>query len=89
MKRGGLGRGLSALIPGASQGGGLLEIPVAAVRLVEGATFDEVELKKWADERMSDYKVPRRIIAVDDLPRTGTNKVQRRELLSLFRTSPS
>lgn len=31
MKRGGLGRGLSALIPGASQEGGLLEIPVAAV----------------------------------------------------------
>ena len=31
MKRGGLGRGLSALIPGASAEGGLLEIPVAAV----------------------------------------------------------
>ena len=31
MKRGGLGRGLSALIPGASEEGGLLEIPVAAV----------------------------------------------------------
>jgi len=31
VKRGGLGRGLSALIPGASQEGGLLEIPVAAV----------------------------------------------------------
>ncbi len=34
MKRGGLGRGLSALIPGAIEegGGGLLEIPVGAVR---------------------------------------------------------
>jgi ParB family transcriptional regulator, chromosome partitioning protein len=31
VKRGGLGRGLSALIPGASEEGGLLEIPVAAV----------------------------------------------------------
>ena len=31
MKRGGLGRGLSALIPGASQEGGLLEVPVEAV----------------------------------------------------------
>ena len=31
MKRGGLGRGLSALIPGAVEEGGLLEVPVAAV----------------------------------------------------------
>jgi ParB family chromosome partitioning protein len=31
MKRGGLGRGLSALIPGAAEGGGLLELPVEAV----------------------------------------------------------
>src|SRR3990170_4164679 len=32
MKRGGLGRGLSALIPGAVEGGaGLLEVPVGAV----------------------------------------------------------
>ena len=31
MKRGGLGRGLSALIPGASQEGGLLEIPESVV----------------------------------------------------------
>jgi ParB family transcriptional regulator, chromosome partitioning protein len=31
VKRGGLGRGLSALIPGAAEEGGLLEIPVAAL----------------------------------------------------------
>ncbi|HYU93570.1 MAG TPA: ParB N-terminal domain-containing protein, partial [Actinomycetota bacterium] len=32
MKRGGLGRGLSALIPGAvEEGAGLLEIPVGAI----------------------------------------------------------
>ena len=31
MKRGGLGRGLSALIPGAREEGGLLEIPVDAI----------------------------------------------------------
>lgn len=32
MKRGGLGRGLSSLIPGADEGRGLLEIPVSAIR---------------------------------------------------------
>jgi ParB family transcriptional regulator, chromosome partitioning protein len=31
VKRGGLGRGLSSLIPGAAEGGGLLEIPVSAI----------------------------------------------------------
>ena len=49
-----------------------------------GATFDEGSLRTWADERLSDYKVPQRIIAVDELPRTGTDKVQRQELQSLF-----
>jgi len=62
------------------------EVPVAAVRMAPGATFDANLLKAWADERLSDYKVPQQIIPVDDLPRTGTNKVQRGELLSLFST---
>ncbi|HXF56636.1 MAG TPA: ParB/RepB/Spo0J family partition protein [Actinomycetota bacterium] len=31
MKRGGLGRGLSSLIPGAAQEGGLVEVPVGAI----------------------------------------------------------
>lgn len=31
MKRGGLGRGLSSLIPGAAQEGGLVEVPVSAI----------------------------------------------------------
>jgi acyl-coenzyme A synthetase/AMP-(fatty) acid ligase len=63
------------------------EVPVAAVRLKPGATLHEDDLREWADERLSDYKVPQRIVSVDELPRTGTNKVQRRELLSLFRNS--
>ncbi len=62
------------------------EVPVAAVRIAPGATFDEVALRAWAAERLSDYKVPERIVAVDELPRTGTNKVQRQQLLSLFST---
>jgi len=31
VKRGGLGRGLSALIPGAAEEGGLLEVPVEII----------------------------------------------------------
>ena len=41
-------------------------------------------LEAWAAERLSRYKVPVRFVAVDELPRTGTNKVQRREVVALF-----
>jgi acyl-CoA synthetase (AMP-forming)/AMP-acid ligase II len=60
------------------------EIPAAAVRLVPGATFDEDALRAWAADKLADYKVPQRFIVVDSLPRTGTNKVQKTELLDLF-----
>jgi len=60
------------------------EVPVAVVRLNGAAELDEDAMRSWLDERISDYKVPKRIIAVDDLPRTGTEKVQKRELGALF-----
>ena len=60
------------------------EIPVAAVRLVAGADLDQLDLGAWAAQHLSDYKVPRRFVAVDQLPRTGTNKLAKGELLALF-----
>jgi acyl-CoA synthetase (AMP-forming)/AMP-acid ligase II len=60
------------------------EVPAAAVILREGAVLTPDELIAWAAERMSDYKVPRRVLIVDDLPRTGTEKVQKTEVKKLF-----
>jgi acyl-CoA synthetase (AMP-forming)/AMP-acid ligase II len=60
------------------------EIPVAVVVLRSGASVSESDLIAWARERMSDYKAPRRVVFVDDLPRTGTDKVQKSELRDLF-----
>lgn len=60
------------------------EVPVAAVRLVEGATLRSAKLPAWAKEHLAEYKVPKRFIAVDDLPRTGTKKVQKADLVALF-----
>jgi acyl-CoA synthetase (AMP-forming)/AMP-acid ligase II len=54
------------------------------VRLDEGATLDSLDLPAWAANRLADYKVPQRFVAVDDLPRTGTDKVKKSELRSLF-----
>lgn len=60
------------------------EVPVAAVRLRPGATVGSDELVVWAGVRMAQYKAPRSIVVVEELPRTGTRKVQRDKLLPLF-----
>ncbi len=60
------------------------EVPVAAVRLVDGAVFDAAVLDEFVREHLAHYKAPVRYLEVDDLPRTGTNKVQRGEVVALF-----
>jgi acyl-CoA synthetase (AMP-forming)/AMP-acid ligase II len=60
------------------------QVPGAAVRLREGATLDADALAAFAAERLARYKVPDRWVAVDELPRTGTDKVRKPELLTLF-----
>lgn len=60
------------------------EVPAAVVRLTAGADLADLDLGAWAAERLSDYKVPQRFVVVDELPRTGTNKVQKNELRHLF-----
>lgn len=60
------------------------EIPAAVVRLVAGSDLGALALEDWASERLARYKVPRRWVAVDELPRTGTSKVQKQHLLALF-----
>jgi len=60
------------------------EVPAAVVRLVDGATLEGSQLEAFAREHLADYKVPTRYVAVEELPRTGTTKVQKTELLALF-----
>jgi acyl-CoA synthetase (AMP-forming)/AMP-acid ligase II len=60
------------------------EVPVAAVRLRAEDRLDEEDLSSFAAEHLAAYKVPVRFVAVDDLPRTGTAKVQKDALLDLF-----
>ena len=60
------------------------EVPAAVVRLTEGTTLESAGLEAFAEQGLAGYKVPKRWLAVDDLPRTGTNKVQKSELLALF-----
>jgi acyl-CoA synthetase (AMP-forming)/AMP-acid ligase II len=60
------------------------EVPAAVVRLAPGADLAELGLEAWASEHLARYKVPRRWVAVDTLPRTGTSKVQKQHLRALF-----
>ena len=60
------------------------EVPVAAVRLAHGVRLEDLNLGEWAAERLADYKVPRRFVATEELPRTGTRKVRRDQVRALF-----
>jgi long-chain acyl-CoA synthetase len=60
------------------------EVPAAAVELRKGSTLTGDGLIAWAASRLSDYKRPRRVLIVDELPRTGTRKVQKDGVLALF-----
>jgi fatty-acyl-CoA synthase len=48
--------------------------------LREGANATPEEIIAWARDKMSNYKVPSIVEIVDSLPRSGTGKVQWREL---------
>jgi len=60
------------------------ETPVAFVTLLEGAETTETELREFCRERVAGYKVPRRVIISNDLPRGPTGKILKRELNKLL-----
>lgn len=58
---------------------------VAAVVLRDGATARTEDLRAHAREQLTPYKVPRRVIAVDELPTNPMGKVLRREVAGRLR----
>jgi acyl-CoA synthetase (AMP-forming)/AMP-acid ligase II len=67
-------------LPDAAKG----EIPAAVVRLAPGERLSGEDLITWANSKLADYKAPQRIVFADDLPRSGTDKVQKDRLKVLF-----
>ena len=49
----------------------------AAVVLREGQDADERAIRDFASERMADFKVPRKVIILDEIPKGATGKMQR------------
>jgi long-chain acyl-CoA synthetase len=53
------------------------------IAIREGAVIDKDEFRSFCAERLADYKVPRVVRFVDELPRNAAGKVLKRELQEL------
>ena len=49
----------------------------AAVVLREGETTDEKSVREFASERLADFKIPRKVLFLDEIPKGATGKMQR------------
>jgi len=49
----------------------------AAVVLREGQTASEKEIREFAAKRLADFKVPRKILILEEIPKGATGKLQR------------
>jgi long-chain acyl-CoA synthetase len=56
------------------------EMVVAAVELEKGAVLDEDALRAHCREHLAAYKVPRRIVQIEDTPRSMLGKVLRKQV---------
>jgi acyl-CoA synthetase (AMP-forming)/AMP-acid ligase II len=56
------------------------EVGKAFVVVRSGTTLDEAELISWSRANMANYKVPRRVAFMDELPRNAAGKVAKLEL---------
>jgi acyl-CoA synthetase (AMP-forming)/AMP-acid ligase II len=64
------------------------EVAAAVVLQSEvGGSVDEKELVAFCRQRLADFKTPRRIHVVDEIPRTASGKIQRRSVAARFRLS--
>jgi acyl-CoA synthetase (AMP-forming)/AMP-acid ligase II len=56
------------------------EVPIAFVEPAEDQAPDPDELVRWCRDNLPGYKVPRRVVIIEALPRNPTGKIMRRLL---------
>ena len=56
----------------------------AAVVVREGATIDTEELRDYSRTKLTAYKVPKKIVVLDELPRSLVGKVERRKVRDML-----
>jgi len=62
------------------------ELPVAFVSANDGARLEEKSIQQFVRRKLADYKVPRRIVLLQELPRNATGKILKTALRQLIIT---
>jgi acyl-CoA synthetase (AMP-forming)/AMP-acid ligase II len=62
------------------------EVPMAFIVCKPGEKLDEKEVIAWARERMANYKVPRYVALLEEMPLTPSGKVQKFRLRELAKS---
>jgi malonyl-CoA/methylmalonyl-CoA synthetase len=60
------------------------EVVSAAVVLRSGQSLDMESLTEWCRDRLSHYRIPRKLLVVDELPRNAMGKVTKPAVRELF-----
>jgi len=60
------------------------EVGRAIVVVANGASITQEKLIKFCGERLAKYKVPKSVVFVDSIPKTGANKVDKLELVKKY-----
>lgn len=63
------------------------ETVAPAIVVASGETIDLDSLQSWCKDRISQYKIPRKLLLADDLPRNAMGKVTKPTVTNLFAES--
>ena len=56
------------------------EIPIGVVKLREGQSATDIEIRKYLKKHIANYKIPHRFEFWTEMPKTGTGKILKREI---------
>lgn len=59
-------------------------VPAAAIVPVLGSHLDSREVIQFCESRLAGYKIPKKVVMVNELPRNASNKLMRKELNKFF-----
>ena len=60
------------------------EIIGVALVTTDNKDLDLDEIQKWCSKDLSDYKLPRRVLILDNLPKNSMGKITKKKIKSFF-----
>jgi fatty-acyl-CoA synthase len=60
------------------------EVVTAAIVLQDGAVLTEKDLKEYCSRKLGRYKVPKKMIIVNELPKTPVGKIDKKEMKKVY-----